>query len=332
MSGDTIAVGAIGVGSHGQRLCEDFANVDGAAIRAVADVNPDARTRVGEEHDIPSDARYEDAARMLRDESLDAVSIVTPHTLHYEQILDALDHGCHVLCEKPLVTRVDHARDLCDRDAATDRVLIVGYQRHLEPPFLYGRERWANGTEEPAFFSAEITQHVFGRDIGWPTNVELSAGGQLYYTGTHIVDVLLWMTGLEPTAVTAQLDLHEDTPRLDKHAAITLRFENGAVGTIAISGDTHQTREHHHVWDDDGAVYVDGRGWRTRELTLIEPDGTERSIPPEEMVQTKPAAFIAAIRTDSDPPATTDDAYRATVVKEAIYEAHQTGAEVTIDF
>jgi len=87
-----------------------------------------------------------------------------------------------------------------------------------------------------------VTQFVFGRGDVWPTNPELSGVGQLYYTGTHVVDALLWMTGLDPKTVTARLNLHEGTPRLDKHGAITLEFENGAVGTLGVSGDTPRTR------------------------------------------------------------------------------------------
>ena len=325
---DPLAIGVIGIGGLGSHMADQFDGLDDATIAAIADVSEDARTSGGERFDVPEPDRFADYEEMLGTASLDAVQITTPHTLHYEQIVAALDCDLDVYCEKPLVTSLEQAHDLVDRDAATDCTIMVGYQRHLDPAFRAVRERYADGDHEPRFLTAEITQDLFAGD-NWYLDPDLSGGGQIYATGTHIIDAMLWSTGLTPVSVGATLDL-DDVPRLDKHAALTVGFENGAVGTIAISGDTRRVREHHHYWDDEGAIYVDGREWDARTVRTIDGDGTEHDPHLGGPSVSKAEAFVTAVREGTEPPATVHDALRATVVQEAAYEADARGTRVDV--
>lgn len=321
-------VGVIGIGGMGAGMADQFSAIDGVRIRALADVSEENLRTGGDRFDVPSEARFADYGAMLDGVDIDAVVVTTPHALHYDQVVAALDRDCHVYCEKPLVTDLADARDVAERDANTDRVVMVGYQRHLDPAFLRVRERYA-GDREPTVLTAEITQDL-ALD-SWYGDPELSGGGQLYATGTHVVDAMLWSTGLTPASVTAQLDLKDGVERVDQHAAVTVRFAEGAVATLAISGDTRRTREHHHYWDGTGAVYVEGREWDQREVTVIDGEGTEHSPHLGGPTQTKAEAFVEAVREGTDPPATARDALRATAVKEAVYEADRTGRTVDVD-
>jgi predicted dehydrogenase len=62
----------------------------------------------------------------------DAVEISTPHTLHFEQIMDSLEAGCHVLCEKPMTCTRAEAETVCKRAEETGKVVMVSYQRHQQ--------------------------------------------------------------------------------------------------------------------------------------------------------------------------------------------------------
>ncbi|MGC4054359.1 MAG: Gfo/Idh/MocA family oxidoreductase [Paludibaculum sp.] len=70
---------------------------------------------------------FTDPAAMYREAKPDAVTIVTPHTMHYEHGVQALEAGCHVLMEKPMVTNADQAHALAAKAAATKRIVVVGY-------------------------------------------------------------------------------------------------------------------------------------------------------------------------------------------------------------
>src|SRR5437870_8862560 len=67
----------------------------------------------------------EDAAALLNHPRLDAVIVTSPHTLHFEHAKAALEKGLHVLCEKPMCTRADHARELVRLATAKGVHLLV---------------------------------------------------------------------------------------------------------------------------------------------------------------------------------------------------------------
>ena len=326
---EELRLGVVGCGSLGTRLIEQFAAVEGVTIAGLTDIDASNLEETGRQFAVPEGARFTDLAAMLEARALDAIQITTPHTLHSEQILAGFEHDLHVYCEKPLVTDLDHAKEIHRRDRANDSVLMVGYQRHLDPAFLQVSDRYADGALEPRMMTVEITQDLLGLG-GWYTDPSLSGGGQLYATGTHVIDALLWSTGLDPVEVTAALDCKAGTDRLDKHAALTIRFANEAVATLAISGDTRRVREHHHYWDDEGAIYVEGREWDPRTVRTIDADGVEHSPHLGGPSKTKAEAFIEAIREDETPPATSRDALRATVIKEAAYQAEHEGQTVDV--
>jgi predicted dehydrogenase len=330
---EPIKVGLTGTGSLGTSLGRDFEAVDDAEISAVTDVDDANRVEAAETFDVADDHRYESHESMLDGADLDAVSIATPHTLHYDQIVAALDREIHVLCEKPLCTDLDDARDLVERAEASDAVLMVGYQRHLSPVFATARARLGDVAGDPNYLSAEITQDwIAHQRDAWRGNADLSGGGQLYDTGSHLLDAVLWVTGLTPTAVDATMVFDDPNDRVDKQASLNVEFADGAVASIGVSGDAPRTREHLHVWGDDGAVYVDGENWDRRELTFIDDDGAVTEPSTDEWDwESKPAAFLDCIRDGREPPATARDALAVTAVTEAAYESARTGETVEID-
>lgn len=324
-----ISVGVVGAGNLGQRLGRQLVDHPHARARALTEIDDETRAVAGDAVGLSEEHRYDTHTEMFESEPLDAVVIATPHTLHYRHVHDAFDHGLDVLCEKPLTTDTDRAVDLATRAADEGRTLMVGYQRHLDPRFRRARERWRDGDHEPQFVTAETTQDwLRGFADAWRTDPELSGGGQLYDSGSHLVDAVLWSTGLTPTSVSAEMAFADDARRVDKHASLSVTFANGAVGTIAVSADTRQRREHVHVYDETGAVYVS----RPDAYAVIDADGNERRPDLDEADHpTKAEAFVHAVRTDTEPPATAFDAVAVTALTEAAYRSARTGERVEIE-
>jgi predicted dehydrogenase len=329
---DTLRFGVVGTGGLGTRLGEAANELPDCSVNAIAEVDAETRRSAGEMLAVPADARYEDYEAMLDDEPLDAVAIATPHTLHYEQILACMDRGLHVLCEKPLTTDLDRARHLVERDAASDATLMVGYQRHVEGPYVTARDRLQSLDADPTFITASITQNWIEKHHDeWRAEPALSGGGQLYDTGSHVVDFVLWATGLEPTAVSASMVFWDDEHEVDVQATLDVEFASGAVASIAVSGDTPQVREHHRIWTDEGGVYVDGREWNERSVYVVGADGAERHPRVAGTHPNKVAAFVESIREGTEPPATARHALAVTAVTEAAYESARTGERVAVD-
>jgi predicted dehydrogenase len=310
-------IGVIGGGFIGTTVGRSFEEDPRSTVVALADVSEAAREEAGNTLYIGQGSRYEAYEEMLDAEELDAVLIGTPHAFHYEQITTALDNDLHVLCDKPLTIDSEEARELVERSEQLDsQVLMVGYQRHLNEAFVRARERWTDSDLTPRFISAEITQNWISRfEDAWRTDPDLSGGGNLYDTGSHLIDAVLWTT----------------ENRVDERAQLTVGFENDASASISVFSDAPSVREHIHIWDDEGAIYLEGRQWEPRQLTEVQADGT--TVAPyidQHRSQDKAAVFIDCIESGKTPPATARDAYAVTALTEAAYESARSGERVDI--
>lgn len=332
----TYSMAVLGTGGLGTMLGKQVRRQPDAELVALSDVSAESLEQAGDALGVPSEARYETLDGLLDGEALDALVIATPHTLHYDQILTALERDLHVLCEKPLVTDLDDARNLDSRAAETDTTLMVGYQRHVEPEYIYARQRWAEGDSAPTFISGEIVEEWLDPNVGtWRLDPSLSGGGFIYDTGSHVIDAVLWTTGLTPETVTAEMDFEDDG--VDTRANITIEFNEGSTAHLSFHGDVSGVSERVQGWDADGALRIEGREWGDRSITVVDEDGSE--VDPYiaardsayEDPRTKLDAFVDAIGNESPVPATTTDALRVTAVTEAAYESARTGEPASVD-
>ncbi|MFP8953507.1 Gfo/Idh/MocA family protein [Natrialbaceae archaeon A-arb3/5] len=324
-SATDLRVGLVGLGSLGVRLGQQFDSVPHAELAAIADVDEANVAEAGGELEVPASGQYRDYETMLDEADLDAAAIATPNGLHYDQTVAALERDLHVLCEKPLATAVEDAHDLYRRDQESDRVMMLGYQRHLNPAFINARQRWAEGDADPTFITGEIThdwQSYYETMDDWRMDPDLSGGGHLLNVGSHVIDAILWVTGLTPTHVNATVEFHDDEEIFDKQSSITIEFDNGAIATVSDTGIVACTREHIHIWDDDGAVYLEGREWDERTGYTIDAEGTEHDRHLDyHGRRTKAEAFTEAVLESTEPPITVRDAFRTLVVTMAAYES-----------
>jgi predicted dehydrogenase len=231
-----------------------------------------AREELAEQFDLAAGSLYPAHETMFANEALDAALIGTPHTFYYEQIVAALEHDLHVLCDKVQPLGDPLLVVLTERAERSDRTVMVGYQRHLYPAFVAGHERWRE--HEPDFLTAEITQGwIAGTQGTWRLDPTLSGGSFLYDTGSHLLDVVLWMTDLEPASIAADMAFYDDEERIDERARLSLDFANGATAAISIHGDARSHQMHTHVWDDAGTAYFESHQWGTPAVTRIDESG-----------------------------------------------------------
>ncbi len=199
---------------------------------------------------------YNDYKDMLKKEALDGVVILSPHTVHYEQINVSLGKGLHVLTEKPMVCTIRHAKALIKKAKQVNRTLMISYQRHYEPPFRYMRAQIQKGAlGEIEFVQAVLSQEWLRATRNtWRQTMELSGGGQLNDSGSHLVDILMWMTGMKVKTVSA-FQVNFDVP-VDINATLAMVFENGALGSLSIIGNAPGWYEDHTIVGGKGALYL----------------------------------------------------------------------------
>ncbi len=200
-------------------------------------------------------AEYDDWEKMLDDAELDAVIIGSPHTVHYEQICASLDKGLHVLCEKPMACTSAHARDVAVRAKKSKKIVAISYQRHYQGVYRYLKYMVDSGRlgkiEYVAAFQAQewlkLTKGT------WRQKQALSGGGQINDSGSHLMDMLMWTTGLQADEVSARME--NFGTEVDINSAINVKFTSGALGTVSIIGNAPTWHEDFTIFGSEGSVY-----------------------------------------------------------------------------
>ncbi len=252
-----IRVGFVGAGGIALLHHQRFSTIKQAEIVALNEPSTTSRERFykhcpGSEK-LPVYSNYKD---MIQKENLDAVVILSPHTLHYEQIMYSLNSGLHVLTEKPMVCSVKHAKEVIQKAKKVNKILMISYQRHFEPPFRYMREQIQKGAiGEVQFIQALLSQEWLRLTRNtWRQILKLSGGGQLNDSGSHFIDIMMWMTGMKVKEVFAKIEKF-DVP-VDINSALTLKFENGALGNLSVIGNAPGWYEDHTIVGSKGALFL----------------------------------------------------------------------------
>jgi len=235
---EQIKVGVIGCGGIAHGHVQRLASIDGVEVAALMD--PDPQRIAAMKRHLPAVANvppYDDYKKMLATAALDATVICSPHNVHYEQIVDSLRAGLHVLVEKPMVSTVEHARSVIEEEKKAGKLVAISYQRHCQGAYQFIKKCIESGEPgEVQFVSAFQGQNWFKSQKGtWRQDRRLSCGGQLNDSGSHLVDIILWMTGLEAARVSAQVD--NLGTEVDINSAVTIEFKNGAQGNISVVGN-----------------------------------------------------------------------------------------------
>ena len=273
-------------------------------------------------YEIP---HYADWRAMLDEVAADAVLISTPHRDHFPQAQASLAKGMHVLVEKPLVIQPDHAEHLLALAKAQERALVVAYQRHWMPHFVYARQLVREGVlGEIRGVVAYVTQHWVGVG-GWRLEPDLAGGGMFMDTGSHLVAALLWVSGLHPEQVTATFD--NAGLAVDVNGGLHMRFAGGAIGTLATIGNASRHDERLVLSGSEGSLVLHLHQWQVRSMLVNDkpvdlPTRIQSSSPDE--------ALFGLVREgleNYEPPAFALQVARLT---EAAYRSRETGRPAAV--
>ncbi|KIG03689.1 oxidoreductase domain protein [Burkholderia sp. MR1] len=219
-----------GAGAIGRMHMERARLHPDCEVIAVADPSATAQS-VAQEHG----ARwFSTIDAMLDAEKPDGVIVATPNATHVEAGLACIERGMAVLIEKPIADTVEQARILVDAAAQARVPLLVGHHRRHSPILRRAREIVASGRIGRAV-SANALATFYKPDpyfdIDWRRK---AGGGPVLINLIHDIDMMRFLLGeiVEVQALTSNAVRGfevEDT------AAVLLRFENGALGTLTVS-------------------------------------------------------------------------------------------------
>jgi predicted dehydrogenase len=261
-----LTFGLIGCGGIMGWHIGNLQKIPGVTVGALADTSEKSleNTKKRFPH-LAQASTYSCHREMLRNSSLDAVIIASRHVDHYPQLIDSLNAGCHVLVEKPFVGSIAHAKASIALAKKKGKTLMISYQRHFDPKFRYMRKLVQEGRiGKLQSISSSLGQWwLEGCRGSWRHDPAAALGGQLNDSGSHVVDIALWISGLKPVEVYANVEKCD--VKVDINSAVAVRLEKDVLWTINICGNTPGFWEYLILAGDKGTLaYLNG------DLTVVE--------------------------------------------------------------
>ncbi len=182
------------------------------------------------------------AAESQRQDGIEAVAIVTPNHLHFEPAKAFLEAGIHVICDKPVTTTLEKAKELAGIIAESGRLFVLTHNYTGYPMIRQMREMIAAGAigrlrhvqvEYAQDWLTQAAETTGAKGAEWRTDPARSgAGGAIGDIGTHAFNLAAFVTGETPDQLLADLTSFVPGRRLDDSANILMRYASGAKGML----------------------------------------------------------------------------------------------------
>jgi predicted dehydrogenase len=230
------------------------ANMDGLIEVAAGalSINPEIAVDSGKMLFLPADRTYLTYDEMITkeaalpaDKRIDFVTIVTPNFAHFAPAMMALDHGFHVVIEKPICFTLDEALQLQKKVAETGLVLCLTHTYSGYPMVKQAKAMVADGVlgkirkvwvEYPQGWLSKLSEREGNAQAAWRTDPKKSGkAGAMGDIGTHAAHLSEYITGAKITHLCADLNALVPGRMLDDDGGVLLKFDNGAAGVLMAS-------------------------------------------------------------------------------------------------
>jgi len=228
-----IRFGIVGSGFMGRTHADAVRRLPNAELIAVAGGN--RAPALAADYGVALESSVDD---LLRRNDIDAVVITTPHHLHVDETVLALNEGKHALVEKPLATSVADCDRMMAAAAQNQRTLSTGYHQRFRVNNATARKLIAENAigqvqaiqiSMPTY-AGTIKAGGFGGNWEWWNNP--ASLGHILNSAPHAVDIMRWFTGAEVVTVSAFCrTLLPDVPVEDTTMAL-MELSNGAICSL----------------------------------------------------------------------------------------------------
>lgn len=334
--------GVIGCGSIAQAVhLPGYANCRGIELASACDP---ARPRLTEARRICDRLRTcTDYRKMLDTEQLDVVSVASPNKFHAQHAIAALEHGAHVLLEKPPALSMQEIARIKSAVRKSGRKLIVGFTHR----FTRGNQRIHRLLTDGAIgapFMIRIRLAHRGPYPGWAKSnwfysPKLAGGGALLDMGIHAIDQAIWQLGPVKSVQAVARTLRKNI-KVEDNAVLLLEFARiKAIGYIEAGWTSPSGFCGIEIMGDKGSIVEDYKGQvrlTTGDITpdvRCKPKLRTRVIDKDPLCtgwSTEVADVVKAFRQNSDLDIGIDAGGNALAVALAAYESARTGRRVAV--
>lgn len=230
------------------------ANMDGLIelVCGALSIHHDTAIESGKMLFLPEDRTYTNYEEMIlaesklpEDKRMDFVTIVTPNFAHFAPAMMALDHGFHVVIEKPITFTLEEARQLKQKLEETGLTLLLTHTYSGYPMVKEAKQIIKSGSlgkvrkiyvEYIQGWLSKLSEREGNAQAAWRTDPKRSGkSGCMGDIGTHAAHLAEYISGLKITQLNASLNVVVEGRMLDDDGAVLLRFEDNATGVLTAS-------------------------------------------------------------------------------------------------
>ncbi|MCA6463114.1 MAG: Gfo/Idh/MocA family oxidoreductase [Chitinophagaceae bacterium] len=214
--------------------------------------HPETAIASGKHLLLPPDRIYTDyrvmierEAQLPEGERMDFVTIVTPNFVHFAPAMMALEHGFHVVVEKPMTFTLEEAKQLEQKAREKNLLLCLTHTYSGYPMVKQARAMFREGVfgkirkvwvEYPQGWLSKLSEREGNAQAAWRTDPGKSGkAGCMGDIGTHAAHLAEYISGLQITHLCADLQIMVPGRALDDDGNVLLRFNNGATGVLMAS-------------------------------------------------------------------------------------------------
>jgi predicted dehydrogenase len=322
--------GIVGCGLIGRKRAAALQAL-GHAITAVSDVA----------HERSADLAQTTGAQVMENWSdlagrpdIDAVVVATSHDWLSPIAVACLDHGKHVLVEKPAGRNLAEIAAIAEAAQRNSRQVKVGYNHRFHPAILKARDIVDTGELGALMYVRGRYGHGgrIGYEKEWRFNRALSGGGELLDQGSHLIDLAHWFLG-EVTAVQATLRTFFWPADVEDNCFLTLATAAGQVAWLHATWTEWKNMFSFEIYGRDGKLAIEGLGgsYGVERLTYYKmlpemgpPETTHWEWPsPDKSWDLEVQEFAAAIAERRRPIGDINDALSTMSVIERVYQENR---------
>ena len=230
------------------------ANMDGLieVSCGALSINPEIAVASGEALFLPKERTYLTFDEMIKKEAalpanerIDFVTIVTPNFAHFAPAMMALDHGFHVVIEKPITFSMDEAKQLKQKLDETGLTLCLTHTYSGYPMVKHAKAMVKEGklgkirkvwVEYAQGWLSKLSEREGNAQAAWRTDPKKSGKSSVMGDiGTHAAHLAEYITGAKISDVCAELNTMVEGRLLDDDGSVMLKFDNGAKGVLMAS-------------------------------------------------------------------------------------------------
>lgn len=300
---------------------------------AVADADLSRAEGLASEH--PGAVATSDWQVAVARDDVDLVIVATTNDALTPVALAAIEHGKHVLVEKPAARSAGELRPVLQAARRAGVVVKVGFNHRFHPAFLKAREIVDSGALGPLMFVRARYGHGgrLGYEKEWRANPEIAGGGEMLDQGVHLIDLSRWFLG-DFTQVEGFVGTFFWKMKVEDNGFALLRTTGGQVAWLHASCSEWKNMFSFELYGRDGKLQVDGLGgsygverltWYRMLPQMGPPETTSWDYPGEDRSwHLELAHFVDCIERGVEPSGGLPDALAALEVVQKLYDRSRT--------